>query len=124
MFAGFSGGALAQARPLQHGVHVPELRVSASVHGLPTLLQTIAAGAHRVKLLHAGQSHFWLVVARRHVIHLKVPLLHYFATRMQRALPWCIQWLGHASLWPIVAALHKWSVMYTCSCSMPATCCC
>ncbi len=58
MFAGFGGGALAQARPLQHGVYVPELRVSGSAHSLPTPLQTMAAGAHRVEQLHAGQSRF------------------------------------------------------------------
>jgi hypothetical protein len=38
MFAGFGSGALAQARSLQHGVHVSELRVSTSAHGLPTPL--------------------------------------------------------------------------------------
>jgi hypothetical protein len=38
MFAGFGGGALAQARLLQHGVYMPELRVGGSAHGLPTSL--------------------------------------------------------------------------------------
>jgi hypothetical protein len=113
MFAGFGGGALAQARPLQHGMHVPELCVSASVHGLPTPLQTIAVGAHRVELLHAGQPRFWQVVARRHAILLEALLLCYFAARMQHARPWCAQWLVHAGLWPIVVALRKWGVSHT-----------
>jgi hypothetical protein len=73
----------------------------------------LAAGAHRVKLLHSGQPRFWLVVAHRHAILLEAPLLCYFAARMQRARPWCAQWLGHAGLWPIVAALRKWGVLHT-----------
>jgi hypothetical protein len=113
MFAGFGGGALAQAGPLQHGVHVPELRVSGSAHGLPTPLQTTAAGAYRVELLHAGQPRFWLMVARRHAILLEASLLRYFAARMQRARLLCAQWPGHAGLWPIVAALRKWGVPHT-----------
>jgi hypothetical protein len=113
MFAGFGSGALAQARLLQHGVHVPELRVSGSAHGLPTPLQTMAAGTHRVELLHASQPRFWLVVARRHAIRLETSLLRYCAARMQRARPWCAQWLGHAGLWPIVAALCKWGMPHT-----------
>jgi hypothetical protein len=35
-------------------VHVPGLRVSGNVHGLPTPLQTTVAGAYRVELLHSG----------------------------------------------------------------------
>ncbi len=60
MFAGFGGGALAQARSLQHGVHVPELRISASAHGLPTPLQMTMVGAHRVSTRCAptGQPRF------------------------------------------------------------------
>ncbi len=107
MFAGFGSGALAQVRPLQHGVHMPELHVSASMHSLPTPLQTTAAGAHPVELLHAGQPRFWLVVARRHAILLEAPLLRYFAARMQRARLWCAQWLEHVGLWPIVVAMRK-----------------
>jgi hypothetical protein len=113
MFAGFGGGALAQAYPLQHGVHVPELHVSASAYGLPTPLQMTAAGAHRVELLHAGQPRSWLVVACCHAILLEAPQLRYFAARMQRVRPWCAQWLGHAGLWLIVAALRKWGVPHT-----------
>jgi hypothetical protein len=113
MFAGCGSGALVQARPLQHGVHVPELRVSASAHDLPTPLQTTAAGAYHVELLHAGQPRLWLVVARRHTILLEAPLLCYFAAWMQRAQPWCAQWLEHTGLWPIVAGLRKWGVPHT-----------
>jgi hypothetical protein len=91
-------------------VHVPELHVSASAHGLPTPLRTTAAGAHRIELLHSGQLRFWLVVARRHAILLEAPLLGYFAACMQRMRPWCAQWLGHAGLWPIVVALRKWGM--------------
>jgi hypothetical protein len=34
-------------------VHVPELRVSSSAHGLPTPLHTTMAGTYRVDLLLA-----------------------------------------------------------------------
>jgi hypothetical protein len=87
MFVGFGSGALEQACLLQHGVPVPELRVSGSAHGLPTPLQTLVVGAFCVELLHAGQPRFWLVVARRHAILLEAPLLRYFAVHMQRTRP-------------------------------------
>ncbi len=73
----------------------------------------LVASAFRIELLHAGQPQFWLVVARRHAILLEVPLLYYFAARMQHARLWCTQWLWHARLWPIVAALRKWGVPHT-----------
>ncbi len=53
------------------------------------------------------------MVVRRYAILLEAPLLRYFAARMQRARLWYAQWLRHASLWPIVAALRKWGVPYT-----------